>query len=139
MIRRTLAVVGLAIAAFAAVTLVAVEGPEVVELRTRTAGGGLRTTRIWIVDDDGVEWIEAGNPERPFLADLLARPDVEIVRAGTPRAVRAEPVWGEEAHRRIRDQLRRKYGWADAWVGLLVDTSRSVAIRLVPLEAGRGG
>jgi hypothetical protein len=28
--------------------------------------------------------------------------------------------------------LRRKYGWADVWIGMLTDTSESIAIRLEP-------
>jgi hypothetical protein len=46
--------------------------------------------------------------------------------------MRAEPVPGPEGHARIRDLLRAKYGLADVWINLLVDTSQSVAVRLVP-------
>jgi len=34
---------------------------------------------------------------------------------------------------RVRRLLAAKYGFADRWIGVLVDTSRSVAIRLEPL------
>jgi hypothetical protein len=44
----------------------------------------------------------------------------------------AAPEPGDAGHRRIRGLLAAKYGWADAWVGLLQDTSRSVAVRLTP-------
>jgi hypothetical protein len=132
MLRRLLLVAALVAVAFAGVTLLAVEGPEVVELRTRARDGSTRTTRVWVAEADGTEWIEAGNPERPFLADLEAEPTVEVVRGGTVLARRAVPVRGDAPHRRIRALLAEKYGWADAWVGLLVDTSRSIAIRLEP-------
>ena len=46
----------------------------------------------------------------------------------------AEPVPGAAPHTFVREQLRRKYGWRDRWVGLLVDTSASVAVRLTALE-----
>ena len=42
------------------------------------------------------------------------------------------PVPGDAGHRRIRRLLAEKYGWADTWIGLLTDTSRSVAVRLDP-------
>jgi len=130
--RRLALVIGIAAVAFAAVTLVALEGREVVQLRTITPDGGVRTTRTWVADWDGAMWIEAANGQRPFLLDLQARPDVELVRGGRPLPLRAVAVPGPEGHRRIRALLAEKYGWADRWIGLIADTSHSVAIRLEP-------
>ncbi|HJW68979.1 MAG TPA: hypothetical protein VJ829_06460 [Candidatus Binatia bacterium] len=72
----------MAIAAIAlvAVTLVALEGVEVVQLRTTAPDGSVRTTRTWVADADGATWVEAANPERPFLRDLQAHPEVSLVR-----------------------------------------------------------
>ena len=55
---------------FAAVTLLALEGREVVVLRTFDAHGQARETRTWIADADGYAWIEAANPQRPFLLQI---------------------------------------------------------------------
>jgi len=122
------------------ITYFAVEGHDVVVLRTQPAGAPARRTRIWIAEDGGVPWIEAANPERAFYADLLEDPNVAIERAtGEVEAYRATPFPDAAGHRKIRDLLQRKYGWADRWVGMLVDTSRSVAIRLDPVpRAGTG-
>jgi hypothetical protein len=114
------------------VTLFAVEGQEVVVLRTRTPAGEVRRTRIWVAEDDGVVWIEAADPKRKFYADLRADPDAELERGGEIHRYRATPEPGPEGHEKIRNLLRRKYGWADRWVGAIVDTSNSVAIRLDP-------
>lgn len=114
------------------VTLFAVEGQEVVVLRTKTPEGDVRRTRIWIAEEDGVVWIEAADPERKFYADIGADPDVEIERGGEIDLYRADPQPGPEGHAKIRDLLRRKYGWADQWVGAIVDTSRSIGIQLDP-------
>lgn len=35
-----------------------------------------------------------------------------------------------DGHARIRRLLAGRYGWADRWIGLLADTSRSIAVRL---------
>jgi len=91
-----------------------------------------RETRVWIVDEGDHAWIEAATPERDFYRDLLARPEAELVRAGATSRVRAEPVPGPEPHGHLRALLRAKYGLADWWVGLLQDTSRSVAVRVAP-------
>lgn len=117
---------------FGAVTWLALEGHEVVVLRTRTAAGDVRATRVWVVDDGGGPWIEAGNRERPFYQDLQGDPDVELVRSGAVRRYRAVPVPTDDAHARLRRLLAAKYGFADRWIALLVDTSASVAIRLEP-------
>jgi hypothetical protein len=133
MSRRRLAfLLAAAVLGFAAVTLLALEGREVVQLRTVTPEGGVRSTRTWVADEDGAMWVEAANVQRPFLRDLRAHPDVELVRGGTVLPVRAVAVPGLDAHRRIRTLLAAKYGWADCWIGLLADTSHSEAVRLEP-------
>ncbi len=116
--------------AFAVITVVALEGVEAVDLRTTTSDGGQRTTRIWIAEEDGVLWIEAANPDRPFLHDIEQHPTVELLRDGAIRKYRAVPVPGDDGHRTVRRLLRERYGWADRWVALLADTSGSVGIRL---------
>lgn len=134
---KPVAIVGgtlLAVAlAFGAITLYALEGREVVVLRTHAPDGSTRETRTWIADDGGAVWIEAAVAERPFFQHLLANPAVELERNGTLRAYRAGPVPNPDGHVRIRTLLAQKYGWADWWVGLLQDTSRSIAVRLEPV------
>lgn len=120
---------------FAAITLTALEGNEVVVLRTRDAAGAPRETRVWVAEQDGALWVEAATPEREFYRDLLSRPEAEVVRGGAPVRVRAQAEPGAAGHERIRGLLAAKYGWADHWVGLLQDTSRSIAVRLTPAPA----
>lgn len=128
----------LLLAAFGATTLLALEGNEVAVLRTRDAGGALRETRVWLAEDDGALWVEAATPERPFYRDILARPKIEVVRGEAIIPVTAVPEPGSAGHDRIRALLAHRYGWADAWVGLLQDTSRSIAVRLTPLPSAAG-
>jgi hypothetical protein len=130
--RRLVGVAAVAIIALVTVTLVALEGVEVVQLRTTAPDGSVRTTRTWVADADGATWIEAANPERPFLQDLSAHPEVSLVRGRATYHLHAVPLSGDGPHRKIRRLLRAKYGWADAWIGLIADTSRSVAVRLEP-------
>ncbi len=127
-----LAAVGLASAAvaFAGVTWVALEGREVVVLHTHGADGGAHTTRTWVADAEGATWIEAANPERPFLRDLTDRPQLDLERGGAVVRCRAAIVPNPSGHQRIRDMLAARYGWADCWIGLVADTRRSVAVRL---------
>ena len=117
-------------AVLAVATLLALEGREVVVLRTTDGQGRHHETRVWIADFEQASWVEAANPERPFYRDILAQPNVEIVRRGATQALRAHPVAGRAGHDLIRRLLAEKYGLADCWIGLLADTSRSIAIRL---------
>jgi hypothetical protein len=127
-----------AAAAFGATTLVALEGKDVAVLHTRDDTGGARRTRVWVAESDGALWVEAATPERGFYRDLLQRPEIDVEHAGRAQRMiaRAEP--GDAGHRRIRALLRDKYGWADRWVALLQDTSRSVAVRLDPAPPPTG-
>jgi hypothetical protein len=129
-VRTVLVVVALVAAALVATTLVALEGREVVVLKTVDAGGVGRATRTWVADEDAHAWIEAANPERPFLLALATHPDVELTRGGRVHRCQAEPMPNPAGHRHVRELLARKYGWADRWIGFLTDTSRSIAVRL---------
>jgi hypothetical protein len=130
MIRRTLVAAVVLVIAFAAVTLFALEGREVVVLRTRDAAGGERATRTWIADAAGAAWIEAATPERPFLRDLEREPALFLDRHGRPQRCRTSVAPNPEGHARIRALLATKYGWADRWIAMVADTQRSLAVRL---------
>lgn len=121
--------------AFGAVTLVALEASDVAVLVTPRPGGGVRETHVWWADDGGALLVEAATPERAWLAEAAG--EIDVVRAGRRERFRVERSPEPGAHDRLRALLRAKYGWRDAWVGLLQDTSRSVAVRLTPQPATR--
>jgi hypothetical protein len=130
MLRRALIAILTVAVVLAVVTLVALEGREVVVVRTRDGHGTEHATRTWIADAEGAAWIEAANPERPFLRDLGREPTLVLDRGGVPRACRARILPNPDGHTRIRRLLAEKYGWADCWIALVADTDRSLAVRL---------
>jgi hypothetical protein len=134
-VRRAAAALALAAVLFGAVTWLALEGRDVAVLRSGPPQAP-RETRVWVAQADGARWLEAATPERGWYRDVLARPEVTLVHRGAEQRLRAVPEPGPAGHARIRALLRAKYGWADAWVGLLQDTSRSIAVRLEPAGAG---
>ncbi len=115
---------------FATLTLLALEGREVVVIRTSRADAPMRKTRTWVADADGYMWIEAANPERPFLQDLRANPVAELERGEHLYRCTTALMPNPEGHERIRRLLAAKYGWADRWIGQLTDVSESLAVRL---------
>ena len=129
--RRLLLAALLVAFGFGVVTLIALEGREVVVLETTAPDGTVHETRTWVADADGATWIEAANPERPFLRDLRTHPDLALVRGGRVLRCRATPsADADGGHARIRALLAARYGWADRWIALVADTRRSLAIRL---------
>ena len=112
------------------VTLLALEGRVVVVVDTRDGAGAPRRTRTWIADEGGASWIEAADPERPFLLDLRRDPTLTLERDGSRRACRAAIEPNPDGHRHIRHLLAERYGWADRWIGLLADTTGSLAVRV---------
>lgn len=119
---------------FGAITLWALESGGVAAIQTRTHEGEIRSTHIWYVVHNGEMWLEAGTPENPWFVDAQASPLVVLSVDGREVGYRVEAITDPEGHDRIRSLLRDKYGLRDWWVGLLVDTSRSVAVRLIPIE-----
>lgn len=133
-----LALAALALAgAFAAATWWALEAGGVARIETRSADGSTRTTHVWYVEPDGELWLEVGNPENPWYRDVLADPTVTLTAEGRSARYRAEVIDTPAARHRVRSLLREKYGLRDRWVGLLVDSSRSLAARLRPMDEGR--
>jgi hypothetical protein len=129
--RSLLAVAGLA-AAFVATSWWALESGGVARIHTRMADGGVRSTHVWFVEPDGELWLEAGTPDNAWFLDVREDPSVSLEVEGRALRYTAEPLEDASSHARIRALIRDKDGLRDRWVGLFVDTSRSIAVRLVP-------
>ncbi len=65
------------------------EAEEVVVLRTAEPEGGVRETRLWVMDHQGSPWIVTGRGSRHD-RNLTANPRVEIFRRGEARCWMAE-------------------------------------------------
>lgn len=139
LLKNTLAIVAALLAGFAATSWWALEAGGVAVVETRAADGSVRSTRVWYAEVDGELWLEAATPESSWFKDLQRDPELTLEAGGESRRYVAETVERPSGHARIRSALREKYGLRDWWVGLLVDPSRSVAVRLVPSRLGRGG
>ena len=127
------------VGAFLAVTLIALEGREVVVVRSFAPDGTVSETRTWVADEGGFVWIEAANPRRRFYRDVVATGKVELRRGGGVVRYDAAVMPNPEGHRHIRRLLAEKYGLADWWIGLLADTSSSLEIRLQPRPGDASG
>ena len=137
--KHALVTVFLLLLAFVGLTWWALESSGVAVLETRRPDGSTRSTHVWHVTHNGEVWLEAGTPENAWFQDVEGSPRVWLWLEGPSTEYLAEPVRESSGHTTIRSLLREKYGFRDWWVGLLFDTSRSVAVRLLPQTQGSGG
>jgi hypothetical protein len=81
--------------------------------------------------------MRSGVPGSGWLLRIEADPDVRVGRDGELTRFRAVPVLGDAAVRdRVHALMREKYGWADRLVGMMRDGTKSVPIRLEPVDEG---
>jgi hypothetical protein len=113
------------------VQMIAAESGEVVEVTTLDSAGAARTTRLWVVDYDGGQWLRAGGGIAGWFGRLSDRPEVEVERAGITAHYRAVPDRAQQGA--INHLMREKYGWAERYIGFFIPRDGSIPIRLEPI------
>lgn len=128
-----IAILGLvsALVAFTTLTWWALESSGVAVLETRAPDGSLRSTHVWFAEPNGELWLEAGTPENSWYLDVQRDPQVSFSAPNRSGRYVAQRVGDPAAHDQVRSLLREKYGMRDWWIGLLFDTSRSIAVQLI--------
>jgi hypothetical protein len=107
-------------------------GGEVVDLTTTDAEGVDHHTSLWIVEDQGSQWLRAGSIDSAWYVRLRDNPEVRLHRGGQDGTYRAFPA--PQHTDRINLLMARDYGYADQLVGLFRDDTKSMAVRLDPIE-----
>lgn len=133
-VKLTLLAVVTLVAAFGATTWWALESGGVAVIETRAPDGAVRSTHVWYVEVDKELWLEAGTPENAWFQDVQRRPILTFKADRRSTRYVARPIGDPSGHTRIRSLMRERYGLRDRWVGLIFDTSRSVAVQLSPVE-----
>jgi len=111
-----LAIAGLVVLALGIDALVGVSQPAFEAgaaegvLRTLDEAGKLHESRLVVIDDGGVLWIQSAHHFRGWYHRLLRNPDVELVRSGETRAYRAVPLDTPETEARIEQLLKQRAG-----------------------------
>jgi len=130
-LKRLVIFVLLLVAVAFGLQIFASESGEVVVLRT-FADDTSQETRVWIVDDRGVSWLRSGSPEAGWYQRLRENPDIQIERGAELYEYRAFSVESGPTVDHVNALMFQKYGWAEDYIGMFIDRSRSVAIRLDP-------
>jgi len=130
--KRTLVGVLTIILAFAIVQTIASERVEVVELTTTDEGGKESTTRLWIVDHDGVQYLRAGADNAGWFARLEDSPEIRVKRG--ERVFDYEAVPRPEKRQLVNDLMLEKYTWGDSFFATFFGSrDGSVPVELHPI------
>jgi len=119
--RITLAVlvgyVGLALAfdAFIGVSQIALGGPEGV-LRTVDEKGQVHETRMIVLQDGDVTWVQSGHHFRGWYHRLVRNPEVELVVGDEVRPYRAVPLQDPTSKANMKRLIEERVGWVRARV-----------------------
>lgn len=105
-------------ALFGILQYVASERVEVVELHTLDAEGTEVTTRLWVVDDDGFQYLRVGAEGSGWYSRIQDNGEFDVTRNGERSRYRAE-VRAEKSDR-INELMQEKYTWGDTLIGILV-------------------
>ncbi len=131
--KRTLVGVLAIILTFAIVQTIASERVEVVELTTTDEGGKESTTRLWIVDHDGVEYLRAGADNAGWLLRLEERAEIRVRRGERVFEYEAVPRPGKR--RLVNDLMLEKYTWGDSFFATFFGgRDGSVPVELHPIS-----
>ncbi len=118
---------GLAIA-FLVVQTLASERVEVVELTTIDEADEPQTTRLWVMDDEGFQYLRVGADGSGWFSRILQNGEIQVRRGDTTTnyTVQQRP----EKSEKINAMMQEKYTWGDSFFAIVLG-SRDGSI---PLE-----
>lgn len=110
----------------------AAERVEVVELHTTDENGESVTTRLWVVDDEGYQYLRVGADGSGWFSRIEANEQIQVTRDGITATYTT--TLRPEKSDRINELMQAKYTWGDSFIGTLVGSrENSIPIELRPL------
>jgi hypothetical protein len=123
--------VGLMLAFLVAQTL-ASERVEVIELYTMDEAGEMQTTRLWVMDDEGYQYLRVGADGSGWFSRILQNEHIEVRRAGITAAYTV--VQRADKSNRINDKMQEKYTWGDTFFATMLGSREgSIPLELHPV------
>ncbi|PCJ23003.1 MAG: hypothetical protein COA96_12880 [SAR86 cluster bacterium] len=101
--------------AFLGIQTLASERVEVVQLHTINEEGEEVTTRLWMVDDEGFQYLRVGVAGSGWFARSQANEEIQLTRNGDTRSYRI--VLRQDKSDRINELMQQKYTWGDTFIG----------------------
>ena len=112
---------------------IAAERVELLELLTLDPQGNSVTTRLWIVDDDGYQYLRVGSNGSGWFDRLTSNQNLQLKRNVSigPYTARLRP----DKSTRINALMLEKYTWGDNFIALMLGSrDGSIPVELHPVE-----
>ena len=113
------------------VQTLAAERVEVVDLYTTDDLGEVQSTRLWVMDDEGFQYLSVGADGSAWFSRILQNSEIEVARNGITATYTV--VQRLDKSDRINDMMQEKYTWGDTFFATMLG-SRDGSI---PLELHR--
>lgn len=110
------------------VVQVASERVEVVEIQTFDEQGEPMITRLWIVDDDGQQYLRSGNGTSLWFERIQENGNFEVTRNGQAEVYTAKLRRDKRDH--INALMHQKYTWGDSLISLMTGSEDAA----IPVE-----
>jgi len=124
--------VGLALL-FVIVQTLASERVEVVELTTIDETGDMQTTRLWVVDDEGYQYLRVGADGSGWYSRIQRSKEV-TVRRGEESKIYTVTERADKS-KRINELMQQKYTWGDSFfAAMLGSRAGSIPLELHPMN-----
>ena len=112
---------------------IASERVEVVDLYTTDVDGEAVSTRLWIVDDGGYQYLRVGADGSGWFSRLQANGNFQVTRNGTTAFYTA--VLREDKSDAINQLMQAKYTWGDAVMAAMVGSREgAIPVELHPSD-----
>ena len=112
---------------------IASERVEVVDLYTTDVDGEAVSTRLWIVDDGGYQYLRVGADGSGWFSRLRANGKFQVTRNGTTASYTA--VLREDKSDAINQLMQAKYTWGDSVMAAMVGSREgAIPVELHPSD-----
>ncbi len=123
---------GLALA-FLVVQTLASERVEVVELYTTDEAGEQQTTRLWVMDDEGYQYLRVGADGSGWFTRMLENGQFSVQRDG--ETANYTLVQRPDKSEKINAMMQQKYTWGDSFFATVLGSrDGSIPLELHPLD-----
>lgn len=105
---------------------------EVVQLHTADDAGETITTRLWITDHGGYQYLRVGADGSAWYTRIQSNEQVKVTRGGSTKTYTT--LTRPDKSQIINDLMQEKYSWGDSFIALLLGGREgSIPIELHPI------
>ena len=118
---------------FLAVQTLASERVEVIDLYTTDELGEMQATRLWVMDDEGYQYLRVGADGSGWFDRVLQNGEIKVGRNGTTASYTV--VQRPDKSERINDMMQKKYTWGDTFFATMLGSrDGSIPLELHPVN-----